>query len=117
MKLDNVVINKGKFVYSRRIPVDIKHLYPPSKELFFRCRLRVQQQSAQMVAEHEALEAAFARLVEDARKGVPEAFGLGAVDVHRIWMIVAAIEIKALKLWSVLHERMAMPLFSFSLPK
>ena len=32
-------------------------------------------------------------------------------------MIVAAIEMKALKLWSVLHERIAVPLFSFSLPK
>ena len=42
---------------------------------------------------------------------------LGAVDVHRIWMIVAAIEMKALKLWSVLHERIAIPLFSFNLPK
>ena len=42
---------------------------------------------------------------------------LGAVDVHRVWMIVAAIEMKALKLWSVLQERMAIPLFSFNLPK
>ncbi|SDN90502.1 hypothetical protein SAMN05216196_102499 [Lutimaribacter pacificus] len=25
MKLDDVVTNKGKFVYSQRIPVDIKH--------------------------------------------------------------------------------------------
>lgn len=32
---------------------------------------------------------------------------LGAVDVHRIWMMAAAIEMKALKLWSVLHERIA----------
>lgn len=42
---------------------------------------------------------------------------VGAVDVHRVWMIVAAIEMKALKLWSVLQERMAIPLFSFNLPK
>jgi hypothetical protein len=42
---------------------------------------------------------------------------LGAVDVHRVWIIAAAIEMKALKLWSVLHERMAMPLFSFTFPK
>jgi hypothetical protein len=32
-------------------------------------------------------------------------------------MIDAASEMKALKLWSVLHERMAMPLFSLSFPK
>src|SRR5680860_1643580 len=30
---------------------------------------------------------------------------------------VAPIEMKALKLWSVLQERIAMPLFSLSLPK
>jgi integrase len=83
MKLDNVVTNKGKFVYSRRIPVDIKHLYPPSKEPFFRCRLRVQRQSAHMVAEHEALEAAFARMVEDARTGMPEAFGLDGIERYK----------------------------------
>ena len=37
MKLDNVVNNKGKYVYSRRIPTDLKHHYPSSKEPFFRC--------------------------------------------------------------------------------
>lgn len=75
MKLPNVVINKGKLVYSRRIPTDLRHLYPSSEEPFFRCRLRCQQQSAALVAEHAALEAAFARLVEDARAGMPDAFG------------------------------------------
>lgn len=75
MKLDNVTTNKGKLVYNRRIPVDLKHLYPSSKEPYFRCRLRVQKESAAMVAEHGALQAAFARLVEDARDGSPEAFG------------------------------------------
>ncbi|UWQ15669.1 tyrosine-type recombinase/integrase [Aliiroseovarius sp. M344] len=75
MKLSNVVTNKGKFVYSRRIPTDIKHLYPSSKQPFFRCRLRVQKEGADLVAEHAALEAAFTRLVSDARDGVPEALG------------------------------------------
>lgn len=75
MKLDNVTINKGKFVYSRRIPSDLKHHYPASKEPFFRCRFRVQQESAELVAEHTALQAAFTRLVADARDGVAEAFG------------------------------------------
>lgn len=75
MKLPNVVTNKGKLVYSRRIPIDLKHLYPSSKEPFFRCRLRVQQKNAALITEHAALEAAFARLVEDARAGMPEAFG------------------------------------------
>lgn len=75
MKLDNVTTNKGKLVYARRIPVDLKYLYPSSKEPFFRCRLRVQRESAELVAEHAALEAAFARLVADARDGVSEAFG------------------------------------------
>ena len=75
MKLDNVTINKGKFVYSRRIPSDLKHHYPSSKEPFFRCRFRVQHESAELVAEHTALQAAFTRLVADARDGSPEAFG------------------------------------------
>ncbi|MCK8462409.1 hypothetical protein MUY35_00930 [Aliiroseovarius sp. S1339] len=75
MKLSNVVTNKGKFVYSRRIPADIKHLYPSSKQPFFRCRLRVQVEGADLVTEHAALEAAFARLVSDARAGVPDALG------------------------------------------
>lgn len=33
MKLDNVVTNKGKFVYNRRIPVDIKHLYARERQV------------------------------------------------------------------------------------
>lgn len=83
MKLPNVVINKGKFVYSRRIPADLKHLYPSSDEPFFRCRCRVQQQNADLVAEHAALQAAFARLVADARDGVPEAFGDSGIERYR----------------------------------
>ncbi|MBS0122590.1 hypothetical protein [Thetidibacter halocola] len=75
MKLANVVNNKGKLVYARRIPTDIKHLYPSSKEPFFHCRLRNQQRDANLVAEHAALEAAYACLVADARSGMPEAFG------------------------------------------
>ncbi|WVX48547.1 hypothetical protein ROLI_016280 [Roseobacter fucihabitans] len=56
--------------------------------------------------------------VDDIEELHPKLSGaLWAVDVHRIWMIVAAIEMRVLKLWSVLHERMAMPLFSFILPK
>jgi len=42
---------------------------------------------------------------------------LGPVDVHLSRMIVAAIEMNALKLASVLHERMAIPRFSLSFPK
>ncbi|WP_299789454.1 tyrosine-type recombinase/integrase [uncultured Marivita sp.] len=83
MKLDNVVINKGKYVYSRRIPTDLKHHYPSSKEPFFRCRLRVQQLNADLVAEHAALEAAFARLVADARDGVPEAYGDSGLELYK----------------------------------
>ena len=42
---------------------------------------------------------------------------LGLVDVHLSRMTVAARATKALKLSSVLQQRMAMPLYSFSLPK
>ena len=83
MKLPNVVTNKGKFVYSRRIPIDIKHQYPSSKEPFFRCRFRVQQQNADLVSEHAALEAAYMRLVADARDGVPEAFGDSGLELYK----------------------------------
>ncbi|MDO5757778.1 MAG: hypothetical protein Q4P24_09735, partial [Rhodobacterales bacterium] len=34
---------------------------------------------------------------------------LRIADVHLIWMIVAAMVTKAVKLWSVLQERMAIP--------
>ncbi|QFT93193.1 hypothetical protein FIU86_10085 [Roseovarius sp. THAF9] len=83
MKLPNVVTNKGKFVYSRRIPIDIKHHYPSSKEPYFRCRFRVQNMNAEMVAEHSALEAAYASLVGDARDGVPEAFGDSGLEAYK----------------------------------
>ncbi|MBY6157253.1 tyrosine-type recombinase/integrase [Pseudooceanicola nitratireducens] len=83
MKLPNVVTNKGKLVYSRRIPTDIKHLYPSFKVPFFSCRTRVQQLCAALVAEHAALEAAFKRLVADARDGVPEAMGDSGLELYK----------------------------------
>ena len=42
---------------------------------------------------------------------------LGPVDVHFSRMMVAAKEMKALKLSSVLQQRMAIPLYSLSLQK
>ena len=42
---------------------------------------------------------------------------LGPFDVHRSRMTVAASEMNALKLSSVLQQRMAMPLYSLSFPK
>ena len=42
---------------------------------------------------------------------------LGSVDVHLVRVTVAAREMNALKLSSVLQQRMAMPLYSFSFPK
>lgn len=37
MKLDNVTINKGKFVYIRRIPTDLKHHFPKRDGGPFQC--------------------------------------------------------------------------------
>lgn len=77
MKLPNVVINKGKLVYQRRIPTDLRHLYPKT---FFDTRFRVQQEGAALVSEHVALESAFGRMVKDARKGAPEAIGAEGIS-------------------------------------
>ena len=80
MKLPNVGINKGKFVYKRRIPVDIRHLYPHSKAPFFETRFRVQVAGPDLVAEHSALQASFVRMVQDALQGRPEAVGKAGID-------------------------------------
>lgn len=80
MKLPNVGTNKGKFVYKRRIPVDIRHLYPHSKEPFFETRFRVQVAGPDLVIEHSALQAAFVRMVKDALQGHPEAVGKAGID-------------------------------------
>lgn len=77
MKLSHVVINKGKLVYQRRIPSDLRHLYPNT---FFGGRFRVQQQGSALVSEHAALGAAFERMVTDARKGSPEAIGKDGIS-------------------------------------
>ena len=42
---------------------------------------------------------------------------LGPVEIHRDWMTVARVWIMAAKLLSVLPARMAMRLYSLSLPK
>ena len=49
MKLLNVVINKGKFVYRRRIPTDLRRLYPKT---FFETRFRTPEEGAALVSEH-----------------------------------------------------------------
>ncbi|WP_210877333.1 hypothetical protein [Roseovarius autotrophicus] len=72
MKLPNIVFNKGRLVYRRRIPVDLTHLYPRT---FFETRLRTQEHGPALVSEHSALQSAFQRMCEDARSGVPEAIG------------------------------------------
>jgi len=83
MKLENVVIERGRYVYSRRIPVDIKHLYPPSKEPFFRVPFSVQQEGAELVAEHAALQSAYARMVHAARDRDPDAIGAEGMERYK----------------------------------
>lgn len=72
MKLPDVVMNKGKFVFRKRIPVDLRHLYPTN---FFETRFRVQEFSAVFVSEHAAYGAAYCRMVDAARDGQPDAIG------------------------------------------
>jgi hypothetical protein len=76
MKLRHVVINKGKFVYQRRFPTDLSHLYPKT---FFGTRFRKQEEGAALVSEHAALQASFTRMVADARAGSPEAVGAAGI--------------------------------------
>lgn len=76
MKLPNVIINKGKFVYRRRIPTDLRDLYPKT---FFQTRFRIQQSGADLVSEHSALQTGFERMVQDARSGSPEAIGVAGI--------------------------------------
>lgn len=76
MKLPNVVINKGKFVYRRRIPTDLRHLYPKT---FFETRFRTQTEGAALVSEHAALQRSFERMADDAREGSPDAVGAAGI--------------------------------------
>jgi integrase len=80
MKLENVVTNKGKFVYRRRIPSDLRHLFPKT---FFETRFRTQRENADLVAEHAAFQAAFQQMVLDARAGSPEAVGDRGLDRYK----------------------------------
>ncbi|WP_319826481.1 hypothetical protein [Thalassovita sp.] len=72
MKLPDVVTNKGKFVFRKRIPVDLRPQYPTN---FFETRFRIQEFSAAFVPEHAAYEATFDRMVDAARDGQPGAIG------------------------------------------
>ncbi|NDR56160.1 site-specific integrase [Aliiruegeria sabulilitoris] len=77
MKLPNVTVNKGKYVYRRRFPVDLASRFPV---VFFQTRFLTQDLGAAFLTEHATLTAAFERLVEDARAGRPEALGKAGID-------------------------------------
>ncbi|MBY6165926.1 hypothetical protein KUW14_08725 [Pseudooceanicola nitratireducens] len=77
MKLENVVTNKGKLVYRRRIPADLRTFYPKT---FFETRFQCQEKGPAFVDEHHAYELAYAAMVDAARKRQPEALGLEGID-------------------------------------
>ena len=68
----------------------------------------------------EALEAGDTLVVwrlDRLGRSMPHLVGLGPVEIHRDWMTAALAWIMAAKLLSVLQARMAMRLYSLSLPK